>query len=187
MPNRTKNYSAFYVAEPFNESNLGASATEDFCYYNLLKAWKGLDKSFPFINAHDATYSVRDESDWERTLKPRLHQRLKVSKNIILFLSKKTKSSKALREEVEYGVGKLGLPVIVVYPDYKEEADLLDKNGNLKESIEKLWGNLPVFRDLINNVPTLHVPMKEDSIRKALNDKGFTVQSKYKNGIYIYR
>lgn len=35
MANRTGNYCAFYVAEPFNQNNLGANAAKDFCYYNL--------------------------------------------------------------------------------------------------------------------------------------------------------
>ncbi len=47
MSNRTANYTAFYVAEPFNESNLGANATPDFLYYNQLRAWKGADSIFP--------------------------------------------------------------------------------------------------------------------------------------------
>ena len=81
------NYSAFYVSEPFSESSLGAHASKDFCYYNMLRAWKGLDSSFPFNNAHDTTYNVRDNSDWETTLKPRLHQRLRNSQNLIYFLS----------------------------------------------------------------------------------------------------
>ena len=33
MANRTGNYCAFYVAEPFNQNNLGANAAKDFCYY----------------------------------------------------------------------------------------------------------------------------------------------------------
>ena len=67
------NYSAFYVSEPFNENNLGAHATKDFVYYNLLRAWKGADSSFPFLDSHMKNYNVRDASDWERTLKPRIH------------------------------------------------------------------------------------------------------------------
>lgn len=47
MANRTANYAAFYVSEPFSESNLGANATPDFLYYNQLRAWKGADSSFP--------------------------------------------------------------------------------------------------------------------------------------------
>src|SRR5690606_9016412 len=124
----SKNYSAFYVSEPFSESSLGAHATRDFCHYNMLKAWKGLDSSFPFNNAHDTTYNVRDNSDWEFTLKPRLRQRLRNSKNIILFLSNDTISSRALREEIDYGVNSLELPVIVIYPDLKTKDDLLNND-----------------------------------------------------------
>ena len=108
------NYSAFYVSEPFSESSLGAHATKDFCYYNMLKAWKGSDSTFPFNNAHETTYNVRDNSDWELTLKPRLRARLRNSKNIILFLSSNTVNSRALREEIEYGINELKLPIIVI-------------------------------------------------------------------------
>ena len=187
MINRTKNYTAFYVTEPFNESNLGPNQQEDFCYYNLLKAWKAADSAFPFVNAHDATYSVRDGSDWEKTLKPRLHARLEVSKNIILFLSERTISSRALTEEIEYGIRKKELPVIVIYPDYSEKAELLNEDGkSLNDEIKKLWDNLPVFRDLMENVPTLHIPMKKEIIRNALNNPKFTVQNKCKPSIYFY-
>ena len=37
MAYRNGNYTAFYVAEPFSESSLGANATKDFVSYNLLK------------------------------------------------------------------------------------------------------------------------------------------------------
>ena len=100
MSYQNANYSAFYVSEPFSESNLGANSTHDFVYYNMLRMWKGEDNSFPFNDAHDKTYNVRDGSDWEKTLKPRLHTRLDNSKNIILFLSSITANSRALREEM---------------------------------------------------------------------------------------
>lgn len=187
MTNRTKNYTAFYVTEPFNESNLGANKQKDFCYYNLLKAWKAADNTFPFVNAHDVTYSVRDGSDWEKTLKPRLHARLAASKNIILFLSERTINSRALREEIEYGISTKGLPVIVIYPDYSEKSELLNADGkSLNNKIKKLWDNLPVFRDLMENVPTLHIPMKKEVIRNALNNPKFTVQNKCEPSIYFY-
>ena len=86
MSYRNGNYAAFYVAPPFQETNLGANSAHDFCYYNMLRMWKGKDPSFPFIDSHQKNYNVRDGSDWERTLKPRLHGRLRNSKNIILFL-----------------------------------------------------------------------------------------------------
>ena len=104
MPARNGNYAAFYVAEPFSSTALGAHATPDFVYYNQLKMWKGKDDSFPFVDSHDKTYSVRDGSDWESTLKPRLRERLRASKNMVLFLSKSTQASKALIEEIDYGI-----------------------------------------------------------------------------------
>ena len=52
MAYRNGNYAAFYVAEPFDPSALGANATKDFQYYNLLRAWKGADSSFPFNDSH---------------------------------------------------------------------------------------------------------------------------------------
>ena len=91
MSNRTANYAAFYVAEPFNESNLGANATPDFLYYNQLRAWKGADNTFPFVDAHAKTYNVRDGSEWE-TLKKRLHE-----KYYFIFKFKYQKQSGASR------------------------------------------------------------------------------------------
>ena len=68
MSYRNGNYCAFYVSEPFSESNLSAEATHDFLYYHMLRMWKGKDSSFPFIDSHNKTYNVRDESDWDSTL-----------------------------------------------------------------------------------------------------------------------
>ena len=45
MSYQNANYSAFYVSEPFSESNLGANSTHDFVYYNMLRMWKGEDNS----------------------------------------------------------------------------------------------------------------------------------------------
>jgi hypothetical protein len=83
MAYRTGNYTAFYV----NESNLGVSATKDFMTYNSLRTWKGKGAVFSFVDSHDENYNIRDDSDWEQILKPRLHDRLNKSKNIILMLS----------------------------------------------------------------------------------------------------
>lgn len=182
------NYCAFYVSEPFNESSLGAHATKDFCYYSMLKAWKGLDSSFPFNNAHDTTYNVRDNSDWETTLKPRLRERLRNSKNIILFLSSNTLNSRAVREEIDYGVNILGLPVIVIYPDLKTKDDLLTSGkNNLNNVVKNLWNNLPVFRDSKSKVPILHVPMNKDTIKMVLNNSDFRIGSGKNPSDYFYK
>ena len=185
MANRIFNYSAFYVQEPFSTSNLRAYATPDFMYYNMLKAWKSEDSSFPFLDAHGTTYSVRDGSDWEGTLKPRLHERLRNSKNIVLFLSSNTSNSRALNEEMNYGIGNLDLPVIVIYPEYKE-TESISQGGLIKQSIRKLWDNLPAFRSRMDNIPTIHVPLNKTLIARALSDPDFSVLTKKNEGRWFY-
>ncbi|CAI1192404.1 Uncharacterised protein [Serratia liquefaciens] len=179
------NYCAFYVAEPFNESVLGAHATKDFVYYNTLRMWKGADANFPFNNSHDTTYNVRDGSNWELTLMPRLRQRLRNSKNIILFLSQRTVNSRALREEIDYGINSLGLPVIVIYPDYSTKESLLN-NNTLIPQIQNLWGKIPTFRDSMSLVPTLHIPMNKALISHSLSDSKFMVRTKAVPDVYRY-
>ena len=185
MPYRNGNYTAFYVSEPFNSGALGAHATRDFVYYNLLRSWKGKDAAFPFNDSHDKTYNVRDESDWELTLKPRLRERLRSSKNIVLILSSITQNSRALREEIDYGINDQGLPVIAIYPEYETKESLLT-NGLLKRAVKNLWDKLPIFRDSMGKVPTLHVPINKDLIKAALEDVHFMVGSKKVTGIYRY-
>ncbi len=186
MAYRNGNYAAFYVAEPFNSSALGAHATKDFCYYNMLRAWKGNDASFPFNDSHDKTYNVRDNSDWEATLKPRLRERIRNSKNIVLFLSSNTANSRALREEVDYGINDQGLPIIVVYPEYDSKDSLL-LNGTLRQSVKNLWDKLPIFRDSMNKVPTLHVPIKKDVIEMSLKDSDFMLATKTTPDFYWFK
>ncbi len=179
MAYRNGNYAAFYVDDPFSEGNLGAHATKDFVYYNLLRAWKGADSSFPFIDSHNKNYNVRDGSDWEKTLKPRIHERLGNSTNLILFLSSITRNSRALREEVDYGIDSMGLPVIVVYPDFSEESDIIVcGTEKIRKKVKDLWDKLPRFRDSMGEVPTIHVPNKKALIKNALEDDNFKVQTK---------
>ena len=173
---RNSNYTAFYVAEPFEPVSLGAHATKDFCYYSTLRAWKGKDTSFPFNDAHAKTYSVRDGSNWELTLKPRLRERLRSSKNIILFLSSNTKSSKALAEEIEYGACTLGLPIIVVYPELDNSQ--IVSNKQLSSRVKLLWDKLPILKEAMAKVPTLHIPMRQDCMRDALSAPKLTIHGK---------
>jgi len=188
MAYRNGNYSAFYVAEPFNENNLGAHSTKDFVSYNLLRAWKSDDDSFPFIDSHNKNYNVRDGSDWERTLKPRIQDRLSNSKNMILFLSSITKNSRALREEINFGIGTKGLPVIAVYPEYKEKRDIINcSSETIKKQIKDLWDKVPAFRNQMNSVPTLHIPYKKALIKSALDNSYFQVGSKRSPGVFFYK
>lgn len=186
MAVRNGNYVAFYVAEPFSSSALGAHATPDFVYYNQLRMWKGADASFPFVDSHAKTYSVRDGSDWETTLKPRLRERLRASKNLILFLSKSTLVSKALVEEIDYGINNEGLPVIVVYPDFDSKASLL--NGDrFSSSVTSLWSKIPIFKSSMGQVPTLHVPLLKNTISLALQNNDFMLDTKALPKAYRYK
>lgn len=187
MAYRNGNYSAFYVDEPFSESNLGANAARDFRYYNLLRAWEASDPAFPFIDSHNKNYNVRDGSDWEGTLKPRIRERLRNSRNLILFLSSITRNSRALREEADYGINSMGLPVIVVYPDFSEKSDIIICESNkIRKKIKDLWNKLPKFRDSMKDVPTLHVPNKKSLIKSAFHDDDFKVQTKCEPGTFFY-
>ena len=187
MAYRNGNYSAFYVDEPYNENNLWAHATKDFVYYNLLRAWKGADSSFPFIDSHNKNYNVRDGSDWEKTLKPRIHDRINSSKNQILFLSSITKNSRALREEINYGINTKILPVIVVYPEYSEKSDIINYSSKtVTQQIKNLWDKLPIFRDSMKKVPTIHVPNKKKLIKKALENGDFMVSTKCEPGVIFF-
>lgn len=184
MNYRNGNYAAFYVVEPFKETNLGAYAAKDFVYYNLLRAWNASDSRFPFIDSHSKNYNVRDGSNWEATLKPRIRERLRSSKNIVLFLSSVTKNSVALREEVDYGINHLFLPVIVVYPEFRIK---ICENGKILRDVENLWSKIPKFRDSMKNVPTLHVPNNKELIKLGLEDKKFMVQTAGTAGTYTFR
>ena len=187
MAYRNGNYAAFYVDEPFNESNLGANATEDFVFYNLVRAWKGADLSFPFIDSHEKNYNVRNGSGWEKTLKLRVQERLRNSKNIVLFLSSIARNSRALREEMDYGINNMELPVIVVYPNFSEKSDIIVcKTKAIRRQVKDLWDKLPRSRDSMVEVPTIHVPNKKALIRKALEDDGFNVHKRRDPGVYFF-
>lgn len=120
------------------------------------------------------------------TLKQRLHERLDTSKNIVLFLSKNTQNSRALREEIDYGINTKGLPVIVIYPDFKEKSDIWCSTG-MKQQVKDLWDKLPVFRDNMDKVATLHVPYRKALIESALKDDDLKVQTMARATQYHYK
>ena len=108
------------------------------------------------------------------------------SKNIILILSSVTQNSRALREEIDYGINTCGLPVIVVYPEFKEKEDIA-KDNRITQKVKNMWEKLPVFRNSLDKVPTIHVPYKKDLIKKALEDSDFMVNTKGESKIYFFK
>lgn len=62
-------------------------------YYRTIEMWKGNDDiKFSYTNSHDKTYAVRDDSLCS-TLKARIQERLRGSKNILVILSPDTRET----------------------------------------------------------------------------------------------
>ncbi|MCY3820153.1 MAG: hypothetical protein OXH52_12445 [Gammaproteobacteria bacterium] len=88
---------------------------------------------------------------------------------------------------MDYGINDMGLPVIVVYPDFSEKSDIIGcESKTIRKQIKDLWNNLPKFRDSMGDVPTIHVPNKKSLIRKALEDDDFKVQSKGRAEVFFF-
>jgi len=186
MSYRNGTYVAFYVDEPFCDGKSPVTAF-DFCYYNLLKAWKETDPNFDFIDSHEKTYQVRDDSDFNSTLVPRIRERLKNSKNMILFLSSHTKQSKALKEEIEYGAIELGLPIIVVYPEFNFNSQINIDGKLTLRTLSLIDNNLPVLRRAMTFVPTAHILLNKENINACIDFAPLTISGKIDKGIYTYK
>ena len=91
-----------------------------------------------------------------------------------------------MKEEIKYGIVEKGLPIIVVYPEYKKISDIVGKNGEFKKHIIDLWNNIPCFRDYMKYVATLHIPCDKEAIRIALEDKDFMTNTMSEAGNYYY-
>lgn len=73
----------------------------------------------------------------------------------------------------------------MIYPEYDTKASLLT-GESLKPAVKELWDNLPIFRDSMKNVPTLHVPMDKSLIVKSLLDVDLMIATKKDHGIFHY-
>ncbi len=180
------NYTAFYVDEPFVDGKSAVTAP-DFCYYNLLKAWKAVNPSFGFEDSHEKTYQVRDGSDFGSTLVPRIRQRLRKSKNIILFLSSHTKQSRALKEEIEYGSIELGLPIIVVYPELEKNSEIHTNYIPTRYVRNLIETHLPILKKAMEKVPTAHILLNKNNINASIKYNELTVSGKENACFYGYK
>ncbi|MBB6713733.1 TIR domain-containing protein [Clostridium gasigenes] len=81
-----------YVA--FNGCGTAVPTKSDIAHYDMLKVWKANDDiDFTFVDSHEKTKSVRDTSDREKTLYPRLQERFRSSKVLFLIVTENTKNS----------------------------------------------------------------------------------------------
>ena len=73
----------------------------------------------------------------------------------------------------------------MIYPDFDSKGDIADSNG-IRRQVRDLWDLLPVFRDNMYKVPTIHVPYKKNLIKAALEDEKFMVNSKKDRKDYYF-
>jgi hypothetical protein len=153
-----------YVA--FNGCGTAVPTESDIGYYDLLKAWdanKNID--FEFVDSHDKTCKVRDDS-LTSTLKDRLSERLKDSKLFFLIVTKNTKnSSKILDYEIASAIDTRKIPVVVAYVG----------ETLIKEVSQDLIDMLPkVLQERINNkTAKIHfIPFKLKDIKIAFESFG---------------
>ena len=184
--NKTGTYVAFYVDETTKVNN-NIQTAKDLCNYRTIEMWKATTDDFHFINSHDKTYEVRDDSEYE-TLLRRLKERLNLSKNMVLLLSSHTKQSRALKDEIECA-SDLGLPIIVVYIDI-DDNDEIRSNGSLTSKVKMYWNKVPSLKSKIENgeITTLHIPFLKSYVQLALGDSDLTLngKNKSKNCTYFY-
>ena len=184
--NATGTYVAFYVDETTKVNN-NVQTAKDLCNYRTIEMWKATTDDFHFINSHDKTYEVRDDSEYE-TLLRRLKERLNLSRNMMLLLSSVTKQSRALKDEINYAA-KLGLPIIVVYVGLDSNDDVRF-DGYLTKKAKEYWDKVPALKTKIENkeVTTLHIPFLKNYVQRALGDSDLTLngKDKNKNSTYFY-
>ena len=88
---------------------------------------------------------------------------------------------------MDYGINNQSLPVIVVYPDFREKSDIIEcSKKEIRHQVKNLWDKLPIFRDSKYQVPTLHIPNNKELIKKALLNTDFMVGSKGKASDHFY-
>lgn len=133
-----------------NKTYIIFDADNDMKYYRLMQAWKENEKiDFNFHNAHELN-NLRPYST-EITIKNKLRERIKNSKQAIVLVGESTKNlHKFVRWEIEIALS-LDLPIIAVN---------LDKNN--KETIK----TPPILK---NTAYFVNVPFEMKKIKHALD------------------
>lgn len=149
-----------YVA--FDGNGEKNPANSDFKYYSLLKGWKNSKNiEFTFNDSHEKTYSVRDDS-LKQTLRTRLRERMKNSKNMLLILLNDTSWDRGeLNYEIELAVDEFNIPIIAVYPNFSCILDPVALNKYWPKSLQERIDN--------KTAKCIHIPFKEKLIFSAIS------------------
>lgn len=150
-----------YVA--FDGNGQNDPTKGDLKYLGILRAWKESDNiDFNFTDSHKKTYQVRDSSS-EATLKSRLEDRMRFSKNMLVIISDDTNFDRGLLNwEIQTAQEKYGLPIIVAYAGEQYLPRLTN------ELIEKLPRE--IWRDVkFGGNHYAHIPFTKDRIKRAID------------------
>lgn len=155
MANRTGTYVAF---DGLGKTN---PAESDFKYYATIQAWcanKNID--FKITDSHDKTYAVKDTSK-RATLNARILDRLSMSKNMLVILSRDTrKSGSVLSYEIEMAIDYYHIPLIIAYPDYSAVIDV--------DSLSYYWPKSLADRINKDGTEAIHIGFKKECILDAV-------------------
>jgi hypothetical protein len=152
--------SGTYVA--FHAAGTSDPTASDMKYFNLLKAWHVREEiDFAFVDSHDKTAAVRDSSRKD-TLRQRLAERLRNSKNMILVLGETTRfDTDWVPFEIEYAIDTCQIPIIAAYPGYQ--------NITNPAALSPLWPIALRTRIERGVAHVIHVPFKQDPLTDAVS------------------
>lgn len=157
-----------YIA--FHANGTSNPTQSDIKYYNVIKAWTAkTDDDFSFINSHEKTYAVRDGS-LKVTLRNRLAERLRNSKNMLLLISDTTKlDTDWVPYEIDYAVDRCDIPIIAAYVNY--EIPIYNPSA-----LSNLWPYALKKRIENGTASCIHIPFKKNVVSCAINQ--FSINDK---------
>jgi hypothetical protein len=157
-----------YVA--FDGNDTTDPTKSDMKYYGILQSWNANKNiNFTFSDSHKKTYQVKDSSSI-KTLKSRLLERMKDSKNMIIIISDDTNWDRGmLNFEIEEAVDYYKLPLIIAYTKYEKI-----RNASL---LSEKWPRALKERINNGNAKCIHVPFKKEPILDAISQ--FSVNDKF--------
>ncbi|MDA3950338.1 MAG: TIR domain-containing protein [Spirochaeta sp.] len=148
-----------YIA--FHADGTNQPGKSDIDYYNLMKAWSAkTDDDFSMINSHEKTSAVRDSS-MRATLRARLLERLKNSKNMVLIIGKTTKNDTDwVPFEISQAIDTCKIPIIAAYTDYTSILAPAD--------LRPLWPLALAQRIDNQTAHVIHIPFKKAPLMDAM-------------------
>jgi hypothetical protein len=165
-----------YIA--FHAQGTNVPIDSDIRYYNLLKAWTAkTDDDFSMIDSHEKSAAVRDSIKKE-TLRTRLKERLRNSKNLLLIIGATTKfDTDWVPFEIRYAIDECGIPVIATYTDYEY---ILDPS-----KLSHLWPEALKIRIDNGTARVIHIPFKKEPISAAISQFSHANMPKSSLSYYI--